>query len=118
MNLQTHYDKLIIRKDIEICSLEFDNWPEPSEANYAETMYRCISQELSLDPVLPLSIRSPSEATFAVHKDTIMKYPKVSFFSIVMPIAYTKTTQQTYEKLFDIVLERGVCPSFRSLANR
>jgi len=37
MNLQTHYDKLMIRKDIEICSLEFDNWPEPSEANYAET---------------------------------------------------------------------------------
>jgi len=88
------------------------------QTNHAETMYRCISQELSLDPVLPLSIRSPSEATFAVHKDTIMKYPKVSFFSLVMPIAYTKTTQQTYEKLFDIVLERGVCPSFRSLENR
>ncbi|KAF8542839.1 hypothetical protein BDD12DRAFT_875776 [Trichophaea hybrida] len=101
MNLQTHKDQLMIRKDIEIQSLRFDDWPDTAEANYAETMYRCIYHVFGFDHFLPTSIRCPKEATFAVHRDTLMKHPK-----------------RAYERLFNIVQERGICPSFRTLANR
>ncbi|KAA8893414.1 hypothetical protein FN846DRAFT_1005100 [Sphaerosporella brunnea] len=98
----THGDsKLFIPEGVFIEGLEFESWPEPSEAHYAQTMYECIAEVFGLEQKQRVTIGSLSAATFAVNSSQIIKHDK-----------------SCYLKLMDIIAERGFSPSMRALANR
>jgi hypothetical protein len=82
LDLQDNREGILLPNGVYKDGLEFDTWPEASEAHYAKTLYQCIVEVFGMDNELDVTVGTMSEATFAVHRSLILKHEKVIFFTL------------------------------------